>query len=227
METSKTTTAKKALIITGAFILGFILSYIVFTVIARSSQPVLPVNANTEHPTTSTQNTPSDLSITQSPLNPVENILSIKSLGLSFNYAKYAYSIDENGPGLDRTALVNVPKFDTTQGPRITFGPTYTSFMTVYQKQPTQSLESAITSQFLQGIPSTKCLAVRIQSGSDSALYVSTSTISYVRLTSTATFFSFASEPTKFFYAIGEADGTMPLTTATGDAFWTTMTFTN
>jgi hypothetical protein len=246
MESQKSETTKHILIGILAFVSGVLLSYIIFTIFAPTPKPVASSSNNQN-----IQSVPvPDVSIVQSPTNPDENTFSSTSLKLSFNFSKYVYSFDENGPGLNRSLPVNPPY---VVGTTIYFGPLravlptigavdFGPHLTVYQKQPTQSLEAAIQSQFLQGIPSSKCLTVRAQSDSDSTLYTTTSTISYVRLqaavpngcpsqfdfsNSTATFFSFANQPNTFFYVVGSADGTMPLTTSTGDLFWTTMKFSN
>ena len=228
-----------------AFIAGALLSYVVFDVIAShgTQQPTV-VAQNPALIAPQTGNTPvapasgAVAVITQSSDNPDENVFSASSLGISFNYSKYVYSFDENNPGLNRSLSTNDPKLN---GNTISFGPTYSSSMTVYKKDIGQSLESAIQSQFLQNIPSTQCQTIRVQAGSDYQFYNPSSNISYVVLHSvtpngcptqfdttnpTATFFSFASQPNVFFYIIGESNNTMPLTTATGDPFWTTMKFT-
>lgn len=236
---------KNTVIIALCVVIGILIAYIVLNAVSSSSQPMVvsvtnPAQTNTT--TTQNQNTTvtvapvvPDFTITPSSDSPDVNIFSATKLGITFQYLKYVYSDNENNPGIDRTQTVNPPKID---GNNISFGPTYSSYMTVYQKDPNQSLEAAVKAQFLANVPSTQCLVSRVQAGADDAFYTPTSQISFVRLNSvtpngcspqfnfsnpSAAFFSFADQPDKFFYVTGEADGTMPLDTPTGDPFFTTI----
>jgi hypothetical protein len=220
-----------------AFLAGAALSYIVFTLIAdKPKTSVNPIPVEQDNGIGGPVII--DPTITPSQTNPDENILVSKALGISFSYLKYGYSYDENDHGIIRSILVNSPK---VEGNKISFGSTYSSSMTMYLKQENQSLEAAVTSQFLSGIPATKCLPVRVVAGTESAYYTPGNGISYVVLRSitpggcpsqfdfnnpSAAFVSFSSQPNKFFYVVGEPDGMMPLITAEGKPFWTTMKFT-
>lgn len=227
---------KNILTLALAFIAGALLSYVVFTTIAnRSTVVILPVEQDG-----GIGNTPqTDPMITPSQTSVDEDVFTSTPLGLSFNYLRYNYSFDENNPGIDRSTLVNPPRVN---GNTISFGSNYNASMTMYPKLDNQSLETAIKTNFLAGIPPTQCLPVRVVPETESAFYAPGNGISYVVLRSitpngcpsqfdvnnpSAAFVSFATEPTKFFFVIGESDGMMPLLTKTGEPFWVTMKFNN
>ncbi len=223
-----------------AFLAGAALSYIVFTVVAGGSRTVvqnkLKDNAIVEQPVAL------DPTITPSTTNPDENVFTSKALGFSFSYLKYGFSYDENDHGIVRSVTVNPP---VVVDNKVTFGPSYASSLTMYDKLPTESLETAIKRQFLQNIPSTQCIPVRVLEGAET-LYQPTNGVSYVFLHGEGCpkqfdfsnpanmFVSFSSQPNKFFYAVGDVQGVddytgvtglMPLITAEGKPFWTTMKF--
>lgn len=235
METNTFQINKNLVISTLAFIAGALLAYGVFSLIAGSSRTEIQSQSTNQQ--TGVAPVETDPTIEPSTTNPDENIFVSKALKVSFNYLKYGYSFDESHPGVDRSFVVSAPRItDNT----ISFGTSGT--MTMYQKQPGQSLETAITSQFLAGIPTTKCLPVRIVAGGDNAFYTPGNGISYVILHSvtpggcgtqfnfenpSAAFISFSGQTDKFFYVIGENDGTLSLLTAQGEPFWVTMKFSN
>ncbi len=242
METIQFRMNKNLLIGILAFLAGAALSYIVFTLVADkpgkvADQPNPPIvdDGGFDGPYED-----SPLLIIPSTTNSDENVLTAYPFGITFSYLKYGYSYDENDHGIIRSKLINTPRFEEN-GNKISFGSTYSSYMTMYPKQQNQSLEAAITSQFLSGIPTTKCLPVRVVAGTESAYYTPENGISYVVLRSitpggcpsqfdfnnpSAAFVSFSSQPNKFFYVVGEPDGMMPLITAEGKPFWTTIKFT-
>ena len=234
METIQIRLNKNFVIGLLSLIVGLLLAYIVFSALAGSSRtPVVTDQVNNQQQ----QQAEQDVTITPSPTNTDENIFASKSLGLRFNYLKYGYSFDEDNHGIIRSVLVDTP---TVAGNTISFSSNYGGSMTKYDKQPTQSLEAAISAQFLQGIPTTKCLPVRVTTDSENAFYTPTSSISYVILKSvvpggcpsqfnfsnpTSAFVSFSSNPNAFFYVVGTADEMIPLLTSNGDPFWVTMKF--
>lgn len=236
MEPNPFRSNKSLIVIILAFIAGALLSYAVFAIIAnRSAVVVLPVEQDGgigDTPQTDPMITPSQTSVD-------EDVFTSSSLGLSFNYLRYNYSFDENNPGIDHSTLVNPPR---VSGNTISFGSNYNASMTMYSKQDNQSLETAIKTNFLTGIPATQCLPVRVVPETESAFYAPGNGISYVVLRSitpngcpsqfdvnnpSAAFVSFSTQPNKFFYVVGGSDGMMPLLTAGGEPFWVTMKFNN
>ncbi len=235
MEKIQFSISKNALIGILSFIAGVLIAYIVFLLVASATQPAIIPHDQTQIPNGTSQNqVEQDVTITPSTTNPDENVFTSKLLGVTFSYLKYSYSFDENNPGINRA--VNTPT-PTVEGQTIRFADQAT--VTVYQKAPGDSLETGISKQFLAGIPQTKCLPVRVNTTTDS-MYTPGSGISYITLYAvvpggcpsqfdtanpSAAFVSFASRPDVFLYVTGTIDGTMPILTATGDPFWTTMRF--
>lgn len=231
---SKSSKAKNIIIVILAFLVGMLLSYVVFSTLAGKGPASVSQN-QTPNDAQSTQN--ENPLITPNPSNPDENIMTLASFGLSFRYSKYEYSFDEDHPGLNRSVSVNEPQLSENV---ISFGPSYDSSLTIYDKDPGQSLETAIRNKFLMNIPSTQCQLVRVQAGTEYQYYPASTNINYVVMhpvvpngcptqfdttNPSTTFFSFSNNPTKMFYVTGEPDGTMPLLTANGEPFWVTMKF--
>lgn len=210
-----------------SFCIGVLISYIVATAIAKHSQPVIPVNV----PVVEQPQTIQGVTVSQDPGNPDQNSAAVPSLGISFNYLKYGWSYDENDHGINRGVLTTTPAL---VGDRLTFGTN--GYLKVFTKAPNQSLETAISAQILSGISTQACIPFRIQADSDETVYSPVNGISYVRLNGngcpkefdftnpTATFLSLSNQPGKFFYVVGDSDGTLPLLTSAGAPFWTTMT---
>ena len=236
---------KNVFIIVLCVVIGILAAYIVLSNLSKG--PEVSVSTEVPQQQAVTVQNPQvtvapvlpEFTIVPSADNPDVNIFTDKKLGITFQYLKYFFSDDENNPGIDRTKTVNPPIVD---GNKISFGPTDSSYLMVYQKDPNQSLESAIKTQFLADVPTTQCLTSRVQAGADDAFYNPTNQISFVRLNDVSTggcplelnfsnpsaaFFSFADQPNQFYYVVGEADTSMPLRTPTGDPFFTTIQATN
>lgn len=240
---------KNLVIIVLCVIVGILVAYIILNSISGGFKT--PVPAPTTY-TSENQNNPvnpappvavvpvlPDYTITSDKVDSDLNVFSSSKLGISFKFLKYAYSDDENNPGIDRTKTVPQPKVvEDPSGSRIYLSNTGNSYLEVFHKESSQSLESAIKNQFLHEIASTECLASRVRAGADDAFYTPTNQISFVRLNNikpngcgdafnfenvSAAFFSISNQPDKFFYIVGESDGTMPLRISNGDPFFVTI----
>ncbi len=245
MEKIEPKITKNTIIAILCVIVGMLLAYVVFSYVSgRSMGSAISEEDSTTHvsdatPTEQPVITNSDFVSSVDLNKPDEMIFTATKLGFNFSYLKFGYSFDENGPGVDRTLLVNPPK---GEGNKIIFGQDYSSSLTLYAKRSDQSLESAIREQFLVGIPQTKCIPKRIYTTDEDATYTPTSRMSFVRLKAiqpggcptgfdtgnlSAAFFIFSDQPTKFFYVVGTPDGTLPLTTVNGTSFIETIRFMN
>ncbi len=245
METIEFKITKNTIITVLCIVVGILLAYVIFAYISEKNLQPTEKTPTSNSPIVTEQ--PQPLAPVSVPdfisgidMNkPDEITLTATKLGFSFSYLKFGYSFDENGPGIDRTLMILPPK---GEGNKILFGSDYTSSLTLYTKRPDQSLESAIREQFLVGIPQTKCLPKRIYSTDEDATYTPTSRMSFVRLKAvtaggcplgfdtnnlSAAFFTFSDQPNKFFYVVGNSDGTLPLTTPNGAPFIETIQFGN
>ena len=227
-------------------ILGLLLLVALLIALAAYLALRAPAVSGTDTAANANQNQPANVpaaaavppfSITADPADKDMKIFAATALGFSFHYLAYAYSDNENNPGVDYSQTVPDP---VLSGNRVSFS---NQFLEVFDKDANDSLEHAVLQKILAGDATSPCVPHRVYPSDDDAFYGPYAGMTFVRIRPntasavcpdvystqdiSASFFMFDDHPDKFFFISANNNDNPVLRLKNGDPFFTSIGFSS